>query len=66
MKYRSVIMKKAYDCAGCRERYAVEHGKKSVIYVGGNKCFKFTYSKLLEYQDANGAIYDTVRECWID
>lgn len=55
----------AYNKAGYRERYAMEHGNKRIIYINGNKCYKYTYSKHKEYQDANGAIYDTVRECWI-
>lgn len=38
----------------------------AVIYVRGHKCFKFTYSINLEYQDGNGATYDTVTESWID
>lgn len=58
-------MTKAYKEAGYRERYAMDNGNKSIIYVNGNKCYKFTYSKYNEYQDANGAIYDTIRECWI-
>lgn len=62
----SIEMKVAYMKAGERERYALSHGNKSVVYINGNKCFKFTYSKNKEYQDANGAIYDTVRKEWID
>lgn len=64
--YKSETMRKAYETAGYRERYAMEHGNKSVIYVNGQKCFKFTYSTDLEYQDANGAIYNTVTKRWID
>lgn len=58
-------MKEARAAAGWRENYAIEHGNKTVIYVNGEKCFKFTYSKYNEYQDANGAIYNTVRRCWV-
>ena len=54
------------DAAGWRERYAMDHGVKTVIYVNGNKCYKFTYSEKEEYQDANGATFDTVRCIWID
>ncbi len=57
---------KAYAAAGFRERYAMEHGNKSVIFVNGHKCLKYTYSKHKEYQDANGATFDTVRGVWID
>lgn len=57
---------KAYAAAGFRERYAMEHGNKSVIFVNGHKCIKYTYSKYQEYQDANGATFDTVRGVWID
>lgn len=64
--YRSEAMRKAYETAGARERYAMEHGNKAVIYVNEQKCFKFTYSADLDYQDANGATYNTVTEKWID
>ena len=63
--FRSAKMKKAYETAGYRERYAIEHGNKSIVYVNGRKCFKFTYSVNEEYQDANGALYDTIAACWI-
>ena len=62
--YKSAEMRKAYQEAGARERYAMENGNKTVLYIGGHKCFKFTYSKYDKYQDANGAIYDTVSKCW--
>lgn len=42
------------------------NGNKSIIYVHGQKCYKFTYSKYLEYQDGNGATYNTVTGGWID
>ena len=60
------LSKKMRDCAGWRERYAMDHGVKTVIYVNGNKCYKFTYSEKEEYQDANGATFDTARCIWID
>lgn len=63
--YRSVEMKEAYKNGGYRERYAMEKGNKTVIFVHGQKCFKFTYSKEEEYQDANGSIYNTITKCWI-
>ncbi len=52
--------------AGWRERYAMENGNRAVIYVNGQKCFKFTYSKNKPYQDANGATYNTVTKQWIN
>jgi hypothetical protein len=57
---------KARAAAGWRERYAMDHGNKTTLYINGNKCYKYTYSKHLEYQDANGAIYDTARGIWIN
>lgn len=66
MKYRSDEMKKAYTAGGFRERYAMENGNKTTVYINGHKCFKFTYSANKEYQDANGAIYDTTRETWVN
>lgn len=54
-----------WNNAGVRERYAMDNGNKRVVYINNNKCYKFTYSKYKEYQDGNGAIYDTVRKCWI-
>lgn len=66
MKYKSLEMQKAYKAGGFRERYAMENGNKAVIYVNGQKCYKFTYSTHKEYQDANGSIYNTVRGAWIN
>ena len=66
MRFNSEELKKAYTVGGCRERYAMENGNKAVIYINGHKCYKYTYSQNKEYQDANGATFDTVRGCWID
>ena len=63
---KSAEMKKAYDSAGFRERYAMEHGNRTTVYINGHKCYKYTYINAKEYQDANGATYDTVRGSWID
>lgn len=63
--YKSAEMMKAYNTAGWRERYAMEHGNRATIYIHGEKCYKFTYSPQAAYQDANGAIYNTARGCWI-
>lgn len=65
-KYRSLLMRQAYKTGGYRERYAMENGNKTEITVNGNKCYKFTYSVYNVYQDANGAIFDTIRGCWIN
>lgn len=64
--YKSPEMIEAYKNSGYRERYAMEHGNKTIIYVDGRKCFMFIYSKKKEYQDVNGATYDTVKKSWID
>ena len=64
-KYRSLELREAYNFGGFRERYAMEHGNRATVYINGEKCYKFTYSKYKEYQDANGAIYNTVRGSWI-
>ena len=66
MKYSSEEMRKAYTAAGWRERYAMEHGNRATVYINGEKCYKFTYSKAREYQDANGAIYNTARGVWVN
>lgn len=66
MRFNSEELKKAYTVGGFRERYAMENGNKTVVYIGGHKCYKYTYAKSREYQDANGATFDTVRGCWID
>lgn len=58
-------MKEAWEAAGWRERFAVDNGNKTIVYANGHKCLRFTYSRYKEYQDANGAIYDTVKKQWI-
>ena len=58
-------MKKAWEAAGWRERFAIDNGNKTIVYANGHKCLRFTYSRYKEYQDANGAIYDTVTKQWI-
>ena len=66
MNYKSTDMIKAYNAGGFRERYAMEHGNKTTLIINGRKCYKFTYSAKEEYQDANGATFDTVRGVWIN
>lgn len=53
--------------AGHREKYAIDNGEVEIMYHGSDahKCYRFTYSDENEYQDANGATYDTVRKTWI-
>lgn len=65
-RFRSTEMQEAYKNGGYRERYAMENGNKTVIFVNGEKCFKFTYSENKKYQDANGAVYNTVSKSWVD
>ena len=65
-RYRSEEMKTAYEKGGYRERYAMDNGNKTVVYINNHKCYKFTYSQYAEYQDANGATYDTVTKNWIN
>lgn len=66
MKFRSQEKQTAYNAAGWRERYAMEHGNATTIYINGDKCIKYTYSQHNPYQDANGATYNTVKKIWID
>lgn len=55
-----------YSKGGYRERYALQEGKKTTVYINSHRCIKFTYSNNIEYQDGNGAIYDTVLKSWIN
>jgi hypothetical protein len=66
MKFKSIGKKTAYNNGGIRERYAMEYGNATAVYINGEKCIKYTYSKHNPYQDANGATYNTVRKMWID
>lgn len=61
----SNVMQEARAAAGYRERFALDNGNRSAMYVNGELCLKFTYSSHLEYQDANGAIYNTVQKRWV-
>ena len=65
MKFKTKETREAYTRAGCRERYAMEHGNRATVYINGEKCYKFTYSAKEKYQDANGATYNTTRGAWI-
>ena len=63
-RFRKPDTAEAYNAAGFRERYAMENGNKSTVYVNGHKCYKFIYSKDVDYQDANGALYDVIEKRW--
>lgn len=64
--YRSLEMLKAHQNGGFRERFAMDNGHKQIIFINGEKCYKFTYSSGLKFQAGNGATYNTVRNAWID
>ena len=55
-----------YNNGGFRERFAMSKGTRRVVYIRGHLCFRFNYANSIEYQDANGATYDTVTETWIN
>ena len=54
----------AMKAAGFRERYAMENGKEEKRTENGETLYIFTYSSELDYQDANGAIYNATRKSW--
>lgn len=61
------ITQLARSRAGYRERFAMEHGKKSVtVDHRGHTLWRFNYSRFVEYQDANGATYDVTEGRWIN
>jgi hypothetical protein len=63
---RDEEMRTMCDNAGFRERYAIMHGEREIKTINSHKCYVFTYSDDIEYQDANGATYDTVAKSWIN
>lgn len=63
--YKSAELREAYRLAGFRERFAMDNGNRATLYINGAKCYKWTYNNGIKYQDANGAIYNTVRGVWI-
>lgn len=65
MRFNSEELKTAYERGGFRERYAMKNGNRATVYIGGAKCYKWTYNNANPYQDANGATYDTTRRAWI-
>ena len=62
---RDEEMRTMCDNASFRERYALMNGEMETQIIKGHKCYKFRYSSKDEYQDANGATYDTVTKKWI-
>ena len=66
MKLKSIEKQTAYNAAGFRERYAMDYGNAATVYINGDRCIKYTYSKTAEYQDANGATYNTAKKIWIN
>lgn len=64
-KPRSAERREMWNCAGFRERYAMQHGNARKVTDGGHVLEVFTYSKYDHYQDANGATWDTTRRAWV-
>ena len=58
-------IKEARRAAGWRENYAMDNGGAEIVCINGNKCLRFIYAIYKDYQDANGATYDTVEKTWI-
>lgn len=65
-RFYNAEMAHAWSVAGWRERYAMENGHRATVFINGEKCYKYTYSTEKEYQDANGAMYNTARRAWIN
>ena len=55
----------AYTKGGYRERYAMDHGRPEMKMHGDHKVVRFWYDSKDDYQDANGATWDTVTKQWI-
>lgn len=64
--HKSPTLEHAYSVGGAREKFAMDNGRLTIFFLRGEKCYRFTYSKDLDYQDANGATYNTVTKTWID
>lgn len=57
---------RAYETAGYREKFAMEHGKRSVKRDRrGHTLWVYKYSPDVDYQDANGATYDATEGRWV-
>lgn len=59
------MMFDAYTKGGYRERYAMDHGRPEMKMYGDHKVVRFWYDSKDDYQDANGATWDTVTKQWI-
>lgn len=58
---------KMWRDAGYRERYAMEHGYvRPSGLKADDSCIEFVYPHWVDYQDANGAIYDTIEHRWVN
>ena len=55
----------AVSTAGYRERYAIEHGTRTLVHNGDHKLWVFRYSADDPYQDGNGATYDVTEGRWV-
>lgn len=64
-KPKSEERREMWTRAGWRERYAMKNGNARKVCDGGRVLVVFTYSKFDNYQDANGATWDTTRRAWI-
>lgn len=57
---------RAYETAGYREKFAMEHGKRSVKRDRrGHTLWVYKYSHEVDYQDANGSTYDATEGRWV-
>ena len=58
---------RAYETAGYRERFAMEHGKRTVKRDHrGHTLWVYKYSPHVDYQDANGSTYDATEGRWVN
>lgn len=65
-KPRTEKRREMWNKAGFRERYAMQHGNARKVTDGWHVLIVFTYSPRDEYQDANGAKWDTGRREWVE
>lgn len=56
----------AYNKGSFRERYAMDHGKRTIENWNGKEVWKYKYSASDEYQDANGATYLPSERRWVN
>ena len=65
-KLEKANFENARQSAGYREKYAMDHGKRVIIFQNGREYWKFSYSPDAEYQDANGATWDVAERKGIE